>query len=193
MIFSDAEIRQAYQNGKNGKRQRSPRDYPFKKRKPYGYAPVSNTDVGISSDGACRSPKKGSSGDGSGTMLPRGVLFIGHMFLSSSMHCFCHFMILTSIAVTGESNSAAGEHSAFLSKNSPGMGSFYRDVISTIHFLVYGGESVGQVLMFLSFYAVKLKIKSFRVPEFFIEISETATVGSLKVFALPMKLMLSLL
>lgn len=30
-------------------------------------------------------------------------------------------------------------------------------------------------------YSVKLKIKSFRVPELFIEIPETATVGSLKV------------
>lgn len=66
-------------------------------------------------------------------------------------------------------------------------------MISTIHFLVYGGESVGQVLMFLSFYAVKLNINSFKVPELFIEISETATIGYLKVFAVPMKLMLSLL
>lgn len=49
------------------------------------------------------------------------------------------------------------------------------------------------MMMFLSMFAVKLKIKSFRVPEFFIEISETATVGSLKVFAVPIKLMLSLL
>lgn len=116
---NDAEIRQAYQSGKNGKRQRSQRDYPFKKRKLYGYTTVSNSDGGICSDGACRSSRKGSSEDASDAMLPR---------------------------VTGESNSAAGEHSAFRSKNSP----------------------------------VKLKIKSFRVPEFFIEIPETATVGSLK-------------
>lgn len=112
MILSGSEIRKAFQNGKNSKRQRTPRDYPLKKKKPYGYAPVSNTDVGISRDR-------------SATMLTRGVLFIERIFLSSSMHCFCHFMILTSIAVTGESNSAAGEHSAIRSKNSPGMGSFY--------------------------------------------------------------------
>lgn len=36
------------------------------------------------------------------------------------------------------------------------------------------------MMMFL-FYSVKLRIKSFRVPELFIEISETATVASLKV------------
>lgn len=125
MILSDAEIRQAYQSGKNGKRQRSQRDYPFKKRKLYGYTSVSNAEGGINSDGPCRSPRKGSSGDASDTMLPRGVLFIGCMLLSSPMHCFCYFMILTSIAVTGESNSAAGEHSAFRSKNSPGLGSCY--------------------------------------------------------------------
>jgi len=31
--------------------------------------------------------------------------------------------------------------------------------------------------------AVKLSIKSFRIPELFIEVPETATVGSLKVYA----------
>lgn len=31
------------------------------------------------------------------------------------------------------------------------------------------------------FFTVKIRIKSFRVPELFIEIAETATVGSLKV------------
>lgn len=35
--------------------------------------------------------------------------------------------------------------------------------------------------MSCSFYSVKLRIKSFKVPELFIEIPETATVGSLKV------------
>lgn len=30
-------------------------------------------------------------------------------------------------------------------------------------------------------YSVKLRIKSFKVPELFVEIPETATVGSLKV------------
>lgn len=40
-----------------------------------------------------------------------------------------------------------------------------------------------EILMwkYISFYSVKLRIKSFRVPELFIEIPETATVGSLKV------------
>lgn len=37
------------------------------------------------------------------------------------------------------------------------------------------------MLVRLSFDSVKLKIKSFRVPELFFEIPETATVGSLKV------------
>lgn len=34
---------------------------------------------------------------------------------------------------------------------------------------------------YLSFYSVKFRIKSFRVPELFIEIPESATIGSLKV------------
>lgn len=33
----------------------------------------------------------------------------------------------------------------------------------------------------ISFYSVKLRIKSFKVPELFIEIPESATVGLLKV------------
>lgn len=37
------------------------------------------------------------------------------------------------------------------------------------------------MLICLSSHSVKLKIKSFRVPELFFEIAETATVGSLKV------------
>lgn len=34
------------------------------------------------------------------------------------------------------------------------------------------------------FFSVRLRIKSFRVPELFVEIPETATVGSLKVTSL---------
>lgn len=36
----------------------------------------------------------------------------------------------------------------------------------------------------LYFFSVRLRIKSFRVPELFVEIPETATVGSLKVTSL---------
>lgn len=40
---------------------------------------------------------------------------------------------------------------------------------------------MSHVEILFSFGSVKLRIKSFRVPELFIEIPETATVGSLKV------------
>ena len=39
----------------------------------------------------------------------------------------------------------------------------------------------GVVLMLFSLIAVKLSINSFRIPELFIEVPDTATVGSLKV------------
>jgi hypothetical protein len=34
---------------------------------------------------------------------------------------------------------------------------------------------------FFSLFSVKLRIKSFNIPELFVEIPETATIGSLKV------------
>ncbi|KAL3530765.1 hypothetical protein ACH5RR_010087 [Cinchona calisaya] len=117
---SDADIKNVYHNGKNDfKQQRSQRDYPFKKRKLYHCSSLSNSDGGNCTDGMCKSPGKGSSGDPSASMLPR---------------------------VSGTLTSEASEHASFRSKDAH----------------------------------VKLKIKSFRVPEFFIEIPETATVGSLK-------------
>ncbi|GFP82318.1 telomere repeat-binding protein 5 [Phtheirospermum japonicum] len=109
-----------YVNKKNGfKWQRSLRDYPFKKRKLYDCGSGSNSDEGVSSDGA---PENGTNGDGlgSGPTLP-GV-------------------------TQTPASSVPGGYVSFHSRNSQ----------------------------------VKLKIKSFRVPELLIEIPETATVGSLK-------------
>lgn len=91
------------------KRQRSPRDYPFKKRKFYKCSSMSNSDEG-NSGGAL----------GSHPTLSRRVI--------------------------KTQSSAAGECAPFHTSNPQ----------------------------------VKLKIRSFRVPELFIEIPETATVGSLK-------------
>lgn len=117
---TDADLKYVHPDGMNGfKRQRSQRDFPFKKRKLYHCSSLSNLDGGICTDETCNSPGKLSSRDASASMLPK---------------------------VTGASTSEASEHASFQSKDSQ----------------------------------VKLKIKSFRVPEFFIEIPETATVGSLK-------------
>uniref|UniRef100_A0A5B7AQG3 Putative telomere repeat-binding protein 5 n=1 Tax=Davidia involucrata TaxID=16924 RepID=A0A5B7AQG3_DAVIN len=118
----DAEINPVYRTRKNGyKRQRSQRDYPFKKRKFYDRSSVSNSDGGICNEGISTSPGKGFSGVASG--------------LGTKMH-----------GATGTSFCGTGQRTSFQSRDSH----------------------------------VKLRIKSFRVPELFIEIPETATVGSLK-------------
>ncbi|CDP09072.1 unnamed protein product [Coffea canephora] len=120
VMSSDADMKYVHHDGKNGfKRQRSQRDFPFKKRKLYHCSSLSNLDGDICTDEMYNSPGKFSNRDACASMLPK---------------------------VTGPSISGASEHAAFKSKDSQ----------------------------------VKLKIKSFRVPEFFIEIPETATVGSLK-------------
>lgn len=111
--------RSNYLNRKNAfKRQRSLRDYPFKKRKLYDCSSVSNSDESNTGDGMFRLSENGTNEDGlgSGPTLP------------------------------GAPTSVAGGNASFHSRNSQ----------------------------------VKLRIKSFRVPELFIEIPETATVGSLK-------------
>lgn len=57
--------------------------------------------------------------------------------------------------------------------------------------LAYENEEAYVRMYFASFFffiAVRLRIKSFRVPELFVEIPETATVGSLKVTSLPSSL-----
>ncbi|KAL0436584.1 UNVERIFIED_CONTAM: Telomere repeat-binding protein 5 [Sesamum radiatum] len=111
-----------YLNRKNNiKRQRSMRDYPFKKRKLYDCSSVSNSEEGVSSDGICTVPENGTNGGGlgPGPTLPGAI---------------------------PNPTPAAGGNVSFHSRNSQ----------------------------------VKLKIKSFRVPELYIEIPENATVGSLK-------------
>ncbi|XP_059626594.1 telomere repeat-binding protein 5-like isoform X2 [Cornus florida] len=121
-LYTGAERKPAYRNRKNCyKRQRSQRDYPFKKRKLFDCSSVSNSDGGISSEGISSLPGKGFSGDASDS----GAAMNG---------------------ATGTPASAASQHTSFQSKDSH----------------------------------VKLRIKSFKVPELFIEIPETATVGSLK-------------
>ncbi|KAL2239560.1 telomere repeat-binding protein 2 [Sesamum indicum] len=111
-----------YLNRKNNiKRQRSMRDYPFKKRKLYDCSSVSNSEEGVSSDGICTVPANGTNGGGlgPGPTLPGAI---------------------------PNPTPAAGGNASFHTRNSQ----------------------------------VKLKIKSFRVPELYIEIPENATVGSLK-------------
>ncbi|CAI9108118.1 OLC1v1007646C1 [Oldenlandia corymbosa var. corymbosa] len=118
---ADAGRKNVYYNGSNAfKRQRSQRDFPFKKRKLYHHcSSLSNSDGDFRTDGIYNSRGKVSNRDTPASMLPR---------------------------VSGASNLEASEPEFLQSKDSQ----------------------------------VKLKIKSFRVPEFFIEIPETATVGSLK-------------
>ncbi|KAL0369992.1 UNVERIFIED_CONTAM: Telomere repeat-binding protein 5 [Sesamum angustifolium] len=98
-----------YLNRKNFKRERSMRDYPFKKRKLYDCGSGSNSDEGIDSQGICVVENGTNEGERDSPPTP-----------------------------------PRGEHASFPSGNP------------------------------------KLKIKSFRVPELFIEIPETATVGCLK-------------
>ncbi|XP_041991588.1 telomere repeat-binding protein 1-like [Salvia splendens] len=117
---SNAE-RHNFLNRKNGlKRQRSLRDYPFKKRKLYDCSSASNSDESITGDGMFGVSENGANEDGhrSGD-LP---------------------------GANAAPTSVAGGYNSFHSTNSQ----------------------------------VKLRIKTFRVPELFIEIPETATVGSLK-------------
>lgn len=111
------------------KRQRSQRDYPFKKRKIYSES-LSNSDkeeeedAFTNKDGFSNSPIKGLSGSGSASGSP----------------------------VQG-----GGGGASTWKTNNQNMSFKSRD---SSH--------------------VRLRIKSFKVPEFFIEIPETATVGSLK-------------
>ncbi|KAA8543860.1 hypothetical protein F0562_021963 [Nyssa sinensis] len=122
LFNTGAEIKPVCCSRKNCyKRQRSQRDYPFKKRKLYARSSVSNSDGGICSEDISSSPGKGINGVASG--------------LGTTMH-----------GATAKSICGTGQHSSFQSRDSH----------------------------------VKLRIKSFRVPELFIEIPETATVGSLK-------------
>ncbi|KZV53568.1 telomere repeat-binding protein 5 [Dorcoceras hygrometricum] len=106
---ADAERCKKHISKRSFKRQRSPRDYPFKKRKFYVCSSMSDSDEG-NSGGAI----------GSSPTLSRRVI--------------------------KTQDSAAGERASFHTSNPQ----------------------------------VKLKIRSFRVPELVIEIPETATVGSLK-------------
>lgn len=118
----DGEVKPIYRNKRNCyKRQRSQRNYPFKKRKLLYCSSVSNSEGGNGSHRISDSPQMGINSDasGSGLKLHGGI---------------------------GTSASVAGQHTSFQSRDSH----------------------------------VKLRIKSFRVPELFIEIPETATVGSLK-------------
>lgn len=67
MFFPDAETKTVYRNRNNCyKRQRSLRDYPFKKRKLFDHGLEFNSDDGISSDALYSSPVKGTSVDVSG-------------------------------------------------------------------------------------------------------------------------------
>ncbi|XP_075489548.1 telomere repeat-binding protein 5-like [Primulina tabacum] len=106
---ADTERCENVSSKRSFKRQRSPRDYPFKKRKFYECSLMSNSDEG--NNGVAL---------GSPPTLSRQVI--------------------------KTQNSAAGEHASFQTSNPQ----------------------------------VKLKTRSFRVPELVIEIPETATVGSLK-------------
>ncbi|KAL0418100.1 UNVERIFIED_CONTAM: Telomere repeat-binding protein 5 [Sesamum radiatum] len=108
---TDTEICNYLNRKTNFKRERSMRDYPFKKRKLYDCGSGSNSDEGIDSQGICVVENGTNEGERDSPPTP-----------------------------------PRGEQASFPSGNPQ----------------------------------VKLKIKSFRVPELFIEIPETATVGCLK-------------
>lgn len=73
-MSSDAERYNYLNMNKSYKRQRSQRDYPFKKRKFFDCSSVSNSDEGISSDGISSVPEYGYGGGalGSGPSLTTG-------------------------------------------------------------------------------------------------------------------------
>ncbi|PPR92709.1 hypothetical protein GOBAR_AA27968 [Gossypium barbadense] len=150
---SDENLKSAYCDRSAYKRIRSERNYPFKKRKFLHYSSVSNSDGGISSEGISDSPEQSINGNASGVYPKmRGV--------------------------TGESPSLADQRKSFHSRDSHGMRAFD----GVIHMYCFHLLTFKEVLIskYLSFYSVKFRIKSFRVPELFIEIPESATIGSLK-------------
>ncbi|MBA0609345.1 hypothetical protein Godav_021412, partial [Gossypium davidsonii] len=150
---SDENLKSAYCDRSAYKRIRSERNYPFKKRKFLHYSSVSNSDGGISSEGISGSPEQSINGNASGVYPKmRGV--------------------------TGESPSLADQRKSFHSRDSHGMRAFD----GVIHMYCFHLLTFKEVLIskYLSFYSVKFRIKSFRVPELFIEIPESATIGSLK-------------
>ncbi|KAL0390226.1 UNVERIFIED_CONTAM: Telomere repeat-binding protein 5 [Sesamum calycinum] len=123
-----------YLNRKNNiKRQRSMRDYPFKKRKLYDCSSVSNSEEGISSDGICTVPENGTNGGGLGPGPTLQEIWTNITFDNLTQMQQSRIQLL---------------QQEEMRPSTPGI--------------------------------LKLKIKSFRVPELYIEIPENATVGSLK-------------
>ncbi|XP_024975245.1 telomere repeat-binding protein 5-like [Cynara cardunculus var. scolymus] len=119
---ADEELKAVYCNRKTCyKRQRSLKDYPFKKRRLYELDNFSNSDDVVNSEERYSPPQKDSTENGTGL----GVKSEGGMKTSGFV---------------------AKQNPAFQPRDSH----------------------------------VKLKIKSFRVPELFFELPKTATIGSLK-------------
>ncbi|PIA54731.1 hypothetical protein AQUCO_00900956v1 [Aquilegia coerulea] len=117
---SDGDMKPVFRKRKTCyTRQRSQRNFPFKKRKLYEQSSVSTSNRVSSSEGICNSSKR---------VIKENVIDV------------------PSNGASGESSSAAVQESSFESRDSH----------------------------------VKLSIKSFKIPELFIEIPESATVGSLK-------------
>ncbi|XAR60605.1 hypothetical protein NMG60_11034044 [Bertholletia excelsa] len=119
---ADSEIKPVCHNRNNYyKRQRSQRDYPFKKRKLYDSSSVSNSDGGINGEGIAKYSGKRVSCNVSSS--------------AAKLH-----------GASGTPARVAGQRTSLQPRDSH----------------------------------VKLRIKSFKVPELFIELPESATVGSLK-------------
>lgn len=69
-FFPDGEVKTIYRNKKNSyKRQRSQRNYPFKKRKLLYCSPVSNSGDGNGGERISNSLQIGINGDASGSGL----------------------------------------------------------------------------------------------------------------------------
>lgn len=96
--------------------------------------------------------------------------------------CVCcqRLLIIRCLAATGKLSVVAGQSTSFQSRESHGMEcySITHYVFSWTLLKSEKGNNLTSTCLHLS---VKVKIKSFRVPELFIELPETATVGSLKV------------
>lgn len=79
--------RHNFLNRKNGlKRQRSIRDYPFKKRKLYDCSSASNSDESITGDGMFGVSENGANEDGHGSGdLPGGTFHLSPLRLHTCM------------------------------------------------------------------------------------------------------------
>uniref|UniRef100_A0A6N2LHL1 HTH myb-type domain-containing protein n=1 Tax=Salix viminalis TaxID=40686 RepID=A0A6N2LHL1_SALVM len=162
----DGDLKPVFRKRKNYYRQqRSERLYPFKKRKHYAYSSPSNSYGGMS----CNGDASGSCSRMHGVTGASSSFVAQHTSLqprdSHGMRTFNG----------GASSSFVGQRTSFQPRDCHGMMTFNGLFRMNSFDLI-----VEDLTRCLPFSSVKLRIKSFRVPELLVEIPESSTVGSLK-------------